>query len=45
MNYITNVTAGSGLLKVGSDLILFTNDFPKNTKLYKLMTTKPSERE
>lgn len=43
MNYITNVGAGCGLLKVGSDLVPFVNNFPKNTKLYKLMTTKPSE--
>ena len=37
------VGAGEGLLKVGSSLVPFVNRFPKNTKLYKLMTTKPSE--
>lgn len=41
--YITNVGAGHGLIKVGSSLIPFANKFPKNTKLYKLMTTKPGE--
>ena len=39
MSYITNVEAGHGLIKVGSSLVPFANKFPKNTKLYKLMTT------
>ena len=43
MSYITNVDAGHGLIKIGSILVPFENDFPKDTKLYKLMTTKPSE--
>ena len=45
MSYITNVEAGHGLIKVGSSLVPFSNKFPKNTKLYKLMTTKPGEGE
>ena len=43
LSYITNVDAGHGLIKVGSSLVPFANKFPKNTKLYKLMTTKPGE--
>jgi len=43
MGYITNVGAGEGLLKVGSSLVPFVNRFPKDTKLYSLMTTKISE--
>lgn len=43
LSYITNVGAGHGLIKVGSSLIPFANKFPKSTKLYKLMTTKPGE--
>ena len=43
MNYITNVKAGEGLIKIGSVLVPFINEFPKNTNLYKLMTTKPDE--
>ena len=43
MSYITNVEAGHGLIKVGSSLVPFANKFPKNTKLYKLMTTKLSD--
>jgi type IV secretory pathway VirB4 component len=45
LGYITNADAGSGLIKVGSALVPFVNRFPKNNKLYKLMTTKPGEGE
>lgn len=43
MSYITNSGVGEGLIKVGSSLVPFKNKFPKNTELYKLMTTKPGE--
>ena len=43
MSYITNVGSGEGLIKVGAALVPFINRFPKNTTLYKLMTTKPGE--
>jgi len=43
LSYITNVDAGHGLLKVGSNLVPFENKFPKDTQLYKLMTSKPGE--
>ena len=43
MSHITNVDAGHGLIKVGSSLVPFENKFPANTKLYKLMSTKPGE--
>ena len=43
LSYITNVEAGHGLMKIGSSLIPFENEFPENTKLYRLMTTKPAE--
>ena len=43
MSYITNSDAGCGLIRYGSSLVPFINRFPKNTKLYKLMTTKPGE--
>lgn len=43
MSYITNADAGCGLIKYGSSLVPFINKFPKNTRLYKLMTTKPGE--
>jgi len=44
LSYITNVDAGNGLIKVGSSLVPFTDQFPRNTKLYNLMTTKPGEQ-
>ena len=43
MGFITNAPTGSGLIKYGSALVPFVNSFPKNTKLYELMTTKPGE--
>jgi len=43
LSYITNAEAGSGLIKYGSSLVPFVNRFPKDTKLYQLMTTKPGE--
>lgn len=43
MSYITSAKEGSGLIRISNALVPFTNDFPKNTKLYRLMTTKPNE--
>lgn len=43
MGYITNADEGCGLLRYGSSLVPFVNRFPRDTKLYKLMTTKPGE--
>jgi len=40
LSHITNVGAGRGLMKVGSHLIPFYNEYPRNAKLYKLMSTK-----
>ena len=44
LSFITNVSSGQGLIKIGSSLIPFVNKFPKNTKLYELMTTKPNDK-
>ena len=44
MSYITNADAGCGLIKYGNSLVPFINKFPTNTKLYKLMTTKPEDK-
>ena len=43
MSYITNANVGEGLEKIGSALNPFVNKFPKDTELYKLMTTKFNE--
>ena len=45
LSYITNAEAGCGLLKYGRALVPFENHFPKDTKLYQLMTTKPSDKQ
>lgn len=44
-NYMQNVPSGHGLLKVGKNLIPIVNEFPTDTGLYKLMTTKLKEVE
>ena len=43
MSYVTNADAGCGLIKYGSSLVPFVNRFPRSTKLYQLMTTRPGE--
>ena len=43
LSYITNVDFGRGLIKCGSAIVPFMDNFPRHTQLYKLMTTKPSD--
>ena len=43
MSYVTNADAGCGLIKYGSALVPFVNRWPRQTKLYDLMTTRPGE--
>lgn len=43
LSYVTNAPEGHGLIKVSDTVIPFANTFPKNTELYRLMTTKASE--
>ena len=43
MEHITDAGAGRGLIKVGGSIVPFINEFPINTQLYKLMSTKPGE--
>lgn len=45
IQYVTDVPAGQGLMKIGSSLVPFINKFPTNTKMYKLMSTKPGENQ
>ena len=42
LSYITNVDFGRGLIKCGSAIVPFMDNFPKN-HLYKLMSTKPAD--
>ena len=43
LSYVTQSGAGEGLLFYGNTIIPFIDRFPKDTKLYQLMTTKPEE--
>lgn len=46
LGYVTNSGEGEGLLFYGNTIVPFVDRFPKNTKLYRVMTTKladPSE--
>ena len=43
LSYITHVDFGRGLIKCGSAIVPFMDNFPRHTQLYKLMTTKPSD--
>ena len=44
LSYVTQSGEGEGLLFYGNVILPFTDKFPKNTELYKIMTTKPSEK-
>ena len=43
LSYITNVEPGRGLIKCGSAIVPFQDNFPRHTRLYQLMTTKASD--
>lgn len=45
LSYVTNSNAGEGLLFYGSTIVPFVDRFPKDTNLYRMMTTKPEELE
>ena len=43
MKYVTHTEAGEGLIFYGNVVLPFVDRFPKDTELYKVMTTKPEE--
>ena len=43
LSYMTHSGEGEGLLFYGSTILPFVDHFPKNTELYRIMTTKPQE--
>ena len=43
MRYVNGSESGSGLLRYGNALVPFINKFPKDTELYRLITTRPGE--
>lgn len=43
LSYVTHSGEGEGLLFYGNVILPFVDKFPKNTSLYRIMTTKPGE--
>ena len=43
MKYVTHTEAGEGLSFYGNVVLPFVDRFPKDTELYRVMTTKPEE--
>lgn len=43
LQYVTDSEPGCGLIKCGRKLVPFVNQFPTNTELYRLITTRPGE--
>ena len=43
LSYVTHSGEGEGLLFYGNTIIPFVDHFPKDTELYRIMTTKPQE--
>ena len=43
LSYVTNSNAGEGLLFYGNVIIPFVDHFPKDTELYRIMTTRPED--
>ena len=44
LSYVTHSGEGEGLLFYGSVILPFIDRFPKDTELYRIMTTKPQEQ-
>ena len=44
LTHVTGVGPGEGLLCYGSVILPFVDHFPKDMELYKIMSTKPSDR-
>ena len=44
LSYVTHSGEGEGLLFYGNTILPFIDRFPKDTRLYKMMTTKPNEK-
>ena len=43
LEFLRNASEGHGIIKMGNSMIPFSNPEPKNTAVYKLITTKPGE--
>ena len=43
LSYVSDSMPGSGVIIIGNTIIPFSDDFPQDTQLYKMMTSKPEE--
>ena len=43
MKYVTNSGPGEGLIRSDKVLLPFTDKFPQDTQMYRLMTTRPAD--
>jgi hypothetical protein len=43
LSYVTHSNSGEGLLFFGNTTIPFVDRFPKNTEIYRLLTTRPGD--
>jgi hypothetical protein len=43
LSYASDSPPGSGIIVIGSSIVPFYDEFPKDTELYKKMTSKPEE--
>ena len=44
-SYVTQANEGDGLLFYGNVIVPFVDRFPKDTEMYRMMTTKPNEMQ
>lgn len=44
LGYVRSAKKGCGLMKVGSAIVPFVDEFPENTRLFQLMNTDPRKR-
>ena len=44
LEYISDAPKGNGLLYNGKTVVPYVNEFPRDTKLYKIMSTNPNEK-
>ena len=45
LSYVTHSNSGEGLLFYGDTIVPFVDNFPKDTELYRLMTTRPADQK
>ena len=43
LSFVTNANPGQGLLFAGNSIVPFVDNFPRDTQLYRMMTSKLSD--